>query len=43
MAALGQILRATLDNAVASSHFLADPERAEVMGLPHSVMERSNA
>jgi len=27
VAAQGEILRATLDNAVASSHFLTDPER----------------
>lgn len=42
IAALGQILRATLDNAVALSHFLTDPERVEAMGLPRSVTNRSN-
>lgn len=41
VAAQGQILRATLDNAVASSHFLTDPERAEAMGLPRSVAGRA--
>lgn len=34
VAAQGQILQATLDNAVASSHFLTDAERANAMGLP---------
>jgi hypothetical protein len=43
VAAQGQILRATLDNAVASSHFLTDPERADAMGLPSSVADRSAA
>jgi hypothetical protein len=42
VAALGQILTATLDNAVASSHFLTDSERAEAMGLPHIVANRSH-
>jgi hypothetical protein len=42
-AASGQILRATLDNAVASSHFLTNPERADAMGLPRSVTNRSTA
>jgi hypothetical protein len=40
VSAQGEILRATLDNAVASSHFLSDPERAEAMGLPRSTAER---
>jgi hypothetical protein len=39
--AQGQILRATLDTAVASSHFLTDTDRADAMGLPHSVADRS--
>lgn len=43
VAAQGEILRATLDNAVASSHFLTDPERANAMGLPRSVAGRSDA
>ena len=43
VAAQGQILRATLDNAVASSHFLTDTERAGAMALPHSVVVRSGA
>ena len=43
VAAQGQILQATLDNAVASSHFLTDPERADAMGLPRSVADRSGA
>ena|ERR1035437_1090512 len=37
VAAQGQILRATLDTAVASSHFLTDIERAGAMGLPPTV------
>lgn len=41
VAAQGQILRATLDNAVASSHFLTNAERADAMGLPRSVADRS--
>jgi hypothetical protein len=41
VAAQGQILRATLDNAVANSPFLNDPERAEAMGLPKDVAARS--
>jgi hypothetical protein len=41
VAAQGQILLATLDNAVASSHFLTDPERADAMGLPRGVAERN--
>lgn len=43
VAAQGQILQATLDNAVASSHFLTDAERADAMGLPRSVAARSGA
>lgn len=43
VAAQGEILRATLDNAVASSHFLTDTERAEAMGLPDTVADRSGA
>ncbi|MEK6320242.1 MAG: hypothetical protein AABN33_01025 [Acidobacteriota bacterium] len=43
VAAQGQILQATLDNAVASSHFLTDAERADAMGLPRSVAGRSGA
>jgi hypothetical protein len=34
VAAQGQILQATLDTAVASSHFLTVQERADAMGLP---------
>ena len=41
VAAQGQILRATLDTAVASSHFLTDTERADAMGLPRAVANRS--
>jgi hypothetical protein len=43
VAAHGQILQATLDNAVASSHFLTDSERADAMGLPRSIADRSGA
>jgi hypothetical protein len=43
VAAQGQILRATLDDAVASSRFLTDHERADAMGLPRSVADRSGA
>ena len=43
VAAQGQILQATLDNAVASSRFLTDPERADAMGLLSSVVGRSGA
>ena len=43
VAAQGQILRATLDTAVASSHFLTDPERADAMGLARSVADRKIA
>lgn len=43
VAAQGEILRATLDNAVASSHFLTNPERADAMGLPRSVANRSGS
>jgi hypothetical protein len=43
VAAQGQVLRATLDNAVNSSHFLTDPERADAMGLPRSVTNRPGA
>lgn len=42
VAAQGQILQATLDTAVASSHFLTDPERADAMRLPRSVAARPN-
>jgi Mn2+/Fe2+ NRAMP family transporter len=37
--AQGQILRATLDTAVSSSHFLNDRDRAEAMGIPAAVAE----
>ena len=40
VAAHGETLRATLDTAVASSHFLTNPERADAMGLPRSVADR---
>lgn len=43
VAAHGQILRATLDTAVASSHFLTDVERADAMGLPKGVADRATA
>jgi len=43
VAAQGQILQATLDTAVASSHFLTDPQRAEAMGLPRTLADRSAA
>jgi len=43
VAAQGQILLATLDNAVASSHFLTDLERADAMSLPRSVADRGAA
>ena len=43
VAAQGEILRATLDTAVASSHFLSDAERADAMGLPRSVADRTVA
>ncbi|MGH9383727.1 MAG: hypothetical protein ACRD2N_05515 [Vicinamibacterales bacterium] len=39
VAAQGQILEATLDNAVASSHFLTDGERADAMSLPREVIQ----
>lgn len=41
VAAQGQILRATLDNAVAHSPFLTDYERLDAMGLPRSVADRA--
>lgn len=41
VAAQGQILRATLDSAVAHSPFLTDHERLNAMGLPRSIAERS--
>ncbi|MEK6285266.1 MAG: hypothetical protein AABO57_05955 [Acidobacteriota bacterium] len=41
VAAQGQVLQAPLDNAVASSRFLTDTERADAMGLPRSVADRS--
>jgi hypothetical protein len=40
VAAQGQILRAQLDSAVATSRFLTDGERAEAMGLPAAVVGR---
>ena len=43
VAAQGQILRATLDNAVAHSPFLNDRERLDAMGLPRSVADRRPA
>jgi hypothetical protein len=36
--AQGQVLRATLDTAVASSHFMTDHERARAMGLSHAAV-----
>lgn len=39
--AQGQILRATLDTAVANSPFLTNQERAEAMGLPRGVADRT--
>lgn len=33
--AQGQILKATLDTAVSSSHFLTDQDRARIMSLPY--------
>jgi hypothetical protein len=41
VAAQGQILRATLDNAVGGSPFLSDGERLDAMGLRGSVAERA--
>lgn len=41
VAAQGQILRATLDNAVANSPFLTDHERLDAMGLARSVADRA--
>lgn len=41
VAAQGQILLATVDTAVASSHFLTDTERAQAMGLPPNIADRS--
>ena len=38
VASQGQVLLATLDVAVSSSHFLTDPERADAMGLPRSTI-----
>lgn len=43
VAAQGQILLATVDTAVASSHFLTDTERAQAMGLPPNIADRSGA
>ena len=43
VAAQGQILLATVDTAVASSHFLTDTERAQAMGLPPNIADRSRA
>jgi hypothetical protein len=40
VAALGQILRATLDSAVSLSRFLSDAECAEAMGLPGQTAAR---
>ena len=37
VAAQGQILRAVLDNAVASSPFLGDGDRADAMNLPRNI------
>lgn len=39
--AQGQILRATLDNAVSNSPFLTNRERAEAMGLPIAIADRA--
>lgn len=41
VAAQGQVLQATLDQAVASSPFLTDAERADAMGLPPTVADHS--
>jgi endogenous inhibitor of DNA gyrase (YacG/DUF329 family) len=43
VASQGQILRATLDNAVASSHFLTHHERAAAMGIPASIADKFSA
>jgi hypothetical protein len=43
VAAQGQILLATVDTAVASSHFLTDTERAQAMDLPPNIADRSGA
>ena len=40
VAAQGQILQATLDNAVANSPFLSDHERADAMRLPQRIADR---
>jgi hypothetical protein len=40
IAALGQIVRATLDNTVAHSPFLNDHERLDAMGLPRTIAAR---
>ena len=39
--AAGEILRATLDSAVANSPFLSDHERLDAMGIPRSIADRS--
>lgn len=39
--AQGQILKAVLDTAVNSSHFLTDQERAQVMSLPYGAPSAS--
>jgi hypothetical protein len=41
VAAQGQILRATLDNAVAHLPFLNDHERLDAMGMPRSIADRT--
>jgi hypothetical protein len=40
VAAQGQILRASLDSAVAHSPFLSNHERLDAMGLPRSIADR---
>lgn len=43
VAAQGQILQATLDTAVASSRFMTDAERADAMGLPRALADRTRS
>ncbi|MCR4339427.1 MAG: hypothetical protein NUW01_06015 [Gemmatimonadaceae bacterium] len=43
VAAQGEVLRATLDTAVASSPFLENVERLDAMGLPRSIGDRTAA
>ena len=43
IAAQGQILCATLDNAVSQSPFLTDHERLDAMGLPLTIADRGTA